>query len=1261
MPGILDYSKIIQTFGQWSTSEWRDMLLGRNLPPPIPEAIKGSKFATLVSDRGNIINVDDVGGENIRAVYELNKKDGRLLVENSDYEREIQNLNNRYKPLNGYPNYEVIYTPYLNAIAASLTLIGRGGATDVNRIAYPDNSNTDKFGLLSRGDEAGVSFPYDTIESAKLYNLNSESLLGLTGAKYLEEGIGHKIAWVEKENNPNTDSVGSITPVADPDTAVPQYIDLLTGFGYLNPKNLTENSVGWQEYNSSPKKNKDVSLMNRINMDLGNYSNPTLSTEERMNSLLTRTSDTQVGFLLNALGMNPFVPNYTDRRLIGTDEEGTNSRYYIGSKRNTNRGAPVTQQFRSADFNDSGGSDDEQAASGQKRTTVDEKFKWEKETPNDFNEKTILYETQNLATENNDEVWIDQTDKFFKDRVKDRLISRGNAISKQEFIDADFNGNYCRVWTVTDQYAYRNAIRNTGLFTDKDGAHFVSSEKASLSVLGDNGIVKSHPTKEDSETTFKKYMFSLENLAWADNLADLPLSEIGPGDLLSANKGRIMWFPPYDLAFDENVNATWTATEFIGRGEPLYTYNNAKRSGQLRFKMIVDHPRVINGYRGKRSNAIERFFAGCLSPDDFINILDKNAGVSRQTKDQIKNKLNGIQNQKKSNTGKTKKTYIILFDPGGTQPGSITKQQPDLFASVPCDTCKLEPSVLEEIVDAALKKKKVKITCTGFVGATEYFPLKSGPHKGDMDPNTVSASRAKEEGKKRAKTVYSLIEASLVGQNESARKFIKKSIQSKGKSLSTTTLDPNNSRVEVIIENDSFDPIITDHEPEKGLGNLTFYPEQAQLIDSMIINETKYFDFIDLHYPTYFANISEKIKYFQPGFHSTTPEGLNTRMNFLQQCMRQGPSVNSDAKDNKVKPQNLSFGRPPVLIIRVGDFFYSKIVCNSLNITYEGSGNIQWDLNPSGIGVQPMVANVTMSIDIIGGQSLQGPLNRLQNAVSFNYYANTEMYDHRSETIKLTEDGAEIVPGADLGGLKKDALAGIGGVDELTRSLKGEGILNQEKMNQEAAEAKDFENNYGIFISKKGTSIIVTSTTDKTGESGTETLPSEMRGNAGSQTGEKLVNNLLAIEATAKFRKGDTFPKNIYKEKLNVKSVDITDQGALQGINNLLVFNKMDTASSKKEITRQEELILYYNVLINGAIPLLKDPNEKDKAALLRDLKKNEKKLKVAEKKLEKLEASSIVDIEVTAAYTEDKKGSLKRGQFVWDGTTLKNLTETPK
>ena len=32
-----------------------------------------------------------------------------------------------------------------------------------------------------------------------------------------------------------------------------------------------------------------------------------------------------------------------------------------------------------------------------------------------------------------------------------------------------------------------------------------------------------------------------------------------------------------------------------------------------------------------------------------------------------------------------------------------------------------------------------------------------------------------------------------------------------------------------------------------------------------------------------------------------------------------------------------------------------------------GGSQIQWDLNPSGIGVQPMMADITMSIDLIEG------------------------------------------------------------------------------------------------------------------------------------------------------------------------------------------------------------------------------------------------------------------------------------------------------
>jgi hypothetical protein len=69
---------------------------------------------------------------------------------------------------------------------------------------------------------------------------------------------------------------------------------------------------------------------------------------------------------------------------------------------------------------------------------------------------------------------------------------------------------------------------------------------------------------------------------------------------------------------------------------------------------------------------------------------------------------------------------------------------------------------------------------------------------------------------------------------------------------------------------------------------------------------------------------------------------------------------------------------------------------DSVNIDYEP---LVWDLNPEGIGVQPMIANVTISFKFLGGSSLMGPINKLQNALSFNYFANTQVYDARADYI----------------------------------------------------------------------------------------------------------------------------------------------------------------------------------------------------------------------------------------------------------------------
>jgi hypothetical protein len=64
-----------------------------------------------------------------------------------------------------------------------------------------------------------------------------------------------------------------------------------------------------------------------------------------------------------------------------------------------------------------------------------------------------------------------------------------------------------------------------------------------------------------------------------------------------------------------------------------------------------------------------------------------------------------------------------------------------------------------------------------------------------------------------------------------------------------------------------------------------------------------------------------------------------------------------------------------------------------------------WDLNQEGIGVMPMIADINMRFKFIGGSSLAGHITRLQNALSFNYYANTEVYDNRSELAEYDENG----------------------------------------------------------------------------------------------------------------------------------------------------------------------------------------------------------------------------------------------------------------
>ena len=164
-------------------------------------------------------------------------------------------------------------------------------------------------------------------------------------------------------------------------------------------------------------------------------------------------------------------------------------------------------------------------------------------------------------------------------------------------------------------------------------------------------------------------------------------------------------------------------------------------------------------------------------------------------------------------------------------------------------------------------------------------------------------------------------------------------------------------------------------------------------------NEYTYFKRINENDDMVKRYISDKVDYFDPAFHSITPEGFNARLTFLQQCVRQGPTISSSdlGMGSAYGAGNLSFGRAPFCVLRIGDFFNTKICIHSINIEYDNNGSVQWDLNPEGVGLQPMMANVNITFTFLGGSDISGPIARLQNAASFNYYANTSIYDRRSD------------------------------------------------------------------------------------------------------------------------------------------------------------------------------------------------------------------------------------------------------------------------
>jgi len=224
---------------------------------------------------------------------------------------------------------------------------------------------------------------------------------------------------------------------------------------------------------------------------------------------------------------------------------------------------------------------------------------------------------------------IDQVSKVFNDGYKE--MTKGSRVYR--YVGApgqEVGTEYCRVFAKDLPYLQYNDLQKSDGITTK-GRRFSDSvldNTYNLNIVPnkqEGGQSSTNLIGTDNNAFAKKYMFSLENLAWRTSstpgysVSDLPICERGP------NGGRVMWFPPYGLTFSESVSANWNASDFLGRPEPVYTYKSTNRGGTLSWKIVVDHPSVLNVIVNKvlsnetnaaRVNSIlDSFFAGCLKYD----------------------------------------------------------------------------------------------------------------------------------------------------------------------------------------------------------------------------------------------------------------------------------------------------------------------------------------------------------------------------------------------------------------------------------------------------------------------------------------------------------------------------------------------------------------------------------------------------------------------------------------------------------------------
>ncbi len=728
-----------------------------------------------------------------------------------------------------------------------------------------------------------------------------------------------------------------------------------------------------------------------------------LSSTERSNRLLKRTSFQSRSFISNSLNENKYIPNYNYQ----SDKIGK-----LTNKLN-NKGSDL-YGFTNLDLKTKTNKFIDNITSIQEKgfKTLDSKLNnniaWDSDIPFsvidrdfginenginnilDFKSPTksfLLAKTRKLFKDGHIDTLIDRTS--LKSNINNEIETpaTNGQISKGSGVLND--GSFCRVFSkIGKKYnSVPSLQKNKGLdslnYNDK---YSINQNKSS--VLGENGFVRIAPNADaDKLDGLKKYMFSIENLAWAGyaNPSNLPELEIGNGDE-NGVKGRIMWFPPYISSINDNSTANWNANDFIGRGESVYTYINGNRSMNLNFRIVVDHPDYLNDdrYKNVEEDKYSAFLAGCI---DKLDDLTKTTTNNGQT--------DGKGITVKSSSPIKPNEHVSIYFPNNSS--DVNQLVTDKYELNELGIGKYQDDKGNELNDT--KGNFLNSDFFSKLTSPDFLLRYSDNNKTTINVNLIATTTTlggeginNELVINRANNVIKYLEE--IASEKNIILNINEKIKFNTKLPSTTDYsnkkDKEGRYVKVTF---SVEPKsntdIPINVPSKDIEDNNVKVANKK-VEQQFYDESKYFKEIEGSFVE--KQIKDRIKNFHPTFHAITPQGFNHRLTFLHQCTRQGPTIDN----NKNKADNLVFGKPPVCILRVGDFYHTKCIIETVNIDYEP---LVWDLNPEGIGVQPMIANISLSIKLIGGSGLRGAISRLQNAVTFNFFGNTQVFDSRSDYV----------------------------------------------------------------------------------------------------------------------------------------------------------------------------------------------------------------------------------------------------------------------